>query len=64
MVGRDFCHGGADSLGHRQLPRMLEAQARALIHAHYADCGPTLACEKLRERHGIDLAKKNGAPSQ
>ena len=39
-------------LGHRQLPRMLEAQARALIQAHYADFGPTLACEKLRERHG------------
>jgi Homeodomain-like domain len=45
-------------LGHRQLPRMLEAQARALIQAHYADFGPTLACEKLRERHGIDLAKE------
>jgi len=25
---------------------------RALIQAHYADFGPTLACEKLRERHG------------
>ncbi|GJG98503.1 ISNCY family transposase [Cupriavidus pauculus] len=37
---------------------MLEAQARALIQAHYADYGPTLACEKLRERHGIDLAKE------
>lgn len=37
---------------------MLEAQARALIQAHYADFGPTLACEKLRERHGIVLAKE------
>jgi hypothetical protein len=44
--------------GHRQLPRMLEAQARALIQAQYADYGPTLACEKLRERHGVDLAKE------
>ncbi|MDW3689283.1 ISNCY family transposase, partial [Cupriavidus sp. CV2] len=44
--------------GHRQLPRMLEAQARALIQQHYADYGPTLACEKLRERHGIALAKE------
>ncbi|MHC6052098.1 ISNCY family transposase [Ralstonia solanacearum] len=44
--------------GHRQLPRMLEAQARALIQAQYADYGPTLAAEKLRERHGIDLAKE------
>ena len=44
--------------GHRQLPRMLEAQARALIQEHYADYGPTLACEKLRECHGIELAKE------
>lgn len=44
--------------GHRQLPRMLEAQARALIQAQYADYGPTLAAEKLRERHGVDLAKE------
>ena len=26
------------------------------IRAHYADFGPTLAAEKLRERHGVDLA--------
>ncbi|URF06115.1 ISNCY family transposase [Cupriavidus campinensis] len=44
--------------GHRQLPRMIEAHARGLIQAHYADYGPTLACEKLRERHGIELAKE------
>ena len=29
---------------------------RGLIRDSYADFGPTLAAEKLRERHGIDLA--------
>ena len=32
------------------------AQALALIRAHYAGFGPTLACEKLRERHGVVLS--------
>ena len=32
------------------------AQAMTLIGAHYADFGPTLACEKLAERHGITLS--------
>lgn len=45
-------------LGHRQLPRLLEAQARSLISRYYADFGPTLAAEKLRECHGVDLAKE------
>lgn len=44
--------------GHRQLPRLLEAQARSLISRYYADFGPTLAAEKLRECHGVDLAKE------
>ncbi|SDD53494.1 Integrase core domain-containing protein [Cupriavidus sp. YR651] len=44
--------------GHRQLPRAVEARVRELIRDAYADFGPTLACEKLRERHGIHLAKE------
>ena len=36
----------------------LLAQALGLIRDTYADFGPTLACEKLRERHGIVLAKE------
>ncbi len=44
--------------GHRQLPPGLESRIRGLIRDSYADFGPTLACEKLRERHGIDLAKE------
>lgn len=40
---------------HRTPPAVL-AQVVGLIGAHYADFGPTLACEKLRERHGIELS--------
>jgi transposase len=32
------------------------AKAVALIGEHYADFGPTLACEKLQERHEIKLS--------
>jgi hypothetical protein len=32
------------------------AEAMALIGAHYADFGPTLAAEKLTEQHGIALS--------
>jgi len=28
----------------------------ALIRKHYYDFGPTLACEKLREIHGLDIS--------
>lgn len=40
----------------RRLDLTLTAQAQALIKTHYADFGPTLACEKLAERHGITLS--------
>ncbi|MDK3026618.1 ISNCY family transposase [Cupriavidus taiwanensis] len=35
-----------------------EAAALNLIREHYVDFGPTLACEKLRERHGLTLSKE------
>ena len=41
-----------------QLPVNLVAQAMALIRERYADFGPTLACEKLRECHGLTLSKE------
>ena len=44
--------------GHRQLGPGVAMQALTLIRDQYADFGPTLACEKLRERHGITLAKE------
>ncbi|MBL4954394.1 ISNCY family transposase, partial [Neobacillus sp. YIM B02564] len=32
--------------------------ALTIIRQRYADFGPTLACEKLRELHGVDLSKE------
>jgi hypothetical protein len=40
---------------HRRLPEQTRARALALIRAHYADFGPTLAREKLLEQHGLRL---------
>lgn len=39
----------------RSYPAVLRTAALALIKATYPDFGPTLACEKLSERHGIHL---------
>src|SRR3954469_22652257 len=36
-------------------PAALRTEALGLIKANYADFGPTLACEKLAERHGLHL---------
>jgi hypothetical protein len=41
-----------------QLPAGLAERALALIHRFYADFGPTLAAEKLRECHGVLLGKE------
>ena len=41
-----------------ELPVDLRARAMALVRERYADFGPTLACEKLRECHDIHLAKE------
>src|ERR1700710_2346525 len=42
--------------GNHQLPGGKAQRALALIRERYEDFGPTLACEKLRACHGIDLA--------
>lgn len=44
--------------GNRRLDGDLTARALAIIGDRYADFGPTLACEKLWECHGIRLAKE------
>jgi hypothetical protein len=36
----------------------LKTLALNIIRARYADFGPTLACEKLREGHGVELSKE------
>lgn len=40
----------------RQLVAGLAEKALAIVREHYADYGPTLAAEKLKERHDIKLA--------
>ena len=40
----------------RSTPAAVMTQAMELVGAHYADFGPTLASEKLRERHGLALS--------
>ena len=42
--------------GNHQLSDGVARRALAIIRERYADFGPTLACEKLRERHGIGLS--------
>jgi transposase len=44
--------------GHHRLLPELRSVALTIIRQRYADFGPTLACEKLRELHGIDVAKE------
>lgn len=42
----------------RQLMQGLAERALHIIRDRYADFGPTLACEKLAEVHGLYLAKE------
>jgi Homeodomain-like domain len=42
--------------GNRRLKADVADRAFAILRERYADFGPTLAAEKLRERHGVDLA--------
>lgn len=40
----------------RKLPDSLREHALSLVLAQYVDFGPTLAAEKLRERHGLEVS--------
>ena len=44
--------------GNNQLPKHVLQSALDIIIEKYSDFGPTLACEKLREIHNINLAKE------
>jgi transposase len=50
--------GKRGKTSNRELPVDLHARAMALVRERYADFGPTLACEKLEECHGIKLGKE------
>lgn len=45
-----------------QLPEDLAHRALSVIRERYADFGPTLACEKLWECHGLQLSKETVRP--
>jgi transposase len=42
----------------RKLPEAVREQALGLVRARYADFGPTLACEKLTEQHGVGVSRE------
>lgn len=44
--------------GNHQLAPQLANSVLTIIRERYADFGPTLACEKLRELHGITVGKE------
>ena len=44
--------------GNHQIDIRKKRQAITLLHKHYADFRPTLACKKLVERHGVVLSKE------
>lgn len=46
-------HGHRGSQGNRCLPASLKLRVLTLVRQDYSDFGPTLAAEKLRERHDI-----------
>jgi DNA-binding transcriptional regulator LsrR (DeoR family) len=45
-----------DRPSNRRLKIPAADHAFGILRSEYADFGPTLAAEKLRERHGVDLA--------
>jgi transposase len=46
-----------DQRSNRRLSSTIEEQVILILRERYADFGPTLACEKLKARHGITIAK-------
>lgn len=51
-----LAHQGRGKPSNRRLPAKVKAKALRLYAQRYADFGPTLATEKLAERHGITLS--------
>jgi transposase len=49
-------HGLRDMPSNRRIDKEARRRALAICRERYGDFGPTLACEKLREEHGIALS--------
>ena len=48
-----LAHRGRGKPSNRQIPEQVKAKALTLYEKQYGDFGPTLAAEKLAERHGM-----------
>jgi transposase len=66
LVGRFREHGAQGLVSRRRakpsnnrLDRVMAERALSIVRERYADFGPTLACEKLWECHGIRMAKES-----
>lgn len=51
-----LAHGHRGKPGNHCLPESFKLHVLALVHQYYPDFGPTLAAEKLRERHDIVIS--------
>jgi len=51
-----LAHRGRGTPSNRRIPEKVKAQALKLCEKPYGDFGPTLAAEKLTERHGITVS--------
>ncbi|EBI7725414.1 ISNCY family transposase [Salmonella enterica] len=51
-----LAHGHRGKPGNHSLPESFKLRVQALVHENYPDFGPTLAAEKLRERHDINVS--------
>lgn len=65
-VKREFAQHGPEGLVHgnrgtpsnNRIPETISGRVIDLLHRHYPDFGPTLAKEKLEERHGIAVGRE------
>lgn len=53
---RGLVHRGRGKPSNRRIPEQTKAKALKLYEQRYGDFGPTLAAEKLAERHGLTLS--------
>ncbi|MEK7351185.1 MAG: helix-turn-helix domain-containing protein, partial [Nitrospirota bacterium] len=51
-----LAHRGRGKPSNRRIPEKVQTKALTLYAQRYGDFGPTLAAEKLAERHGITLS--------
>lgn len=54
---KGLIHGNRGRIGNRRIPDQERQEIAGLLREHYHDFGPTLASEKLDERHGIKRDK-------